>query len=972
MPGTAFQLVKKQPVATLNLEVQEYLHEPTGARHFHMQSNDGNNAFLVAFPTVPQDSTGVAHILEHTSLCGSRRYPVRDPFFMMIRRSLNTFMNAFTASDWTAYPFASQNRKDFDNLLEVYLDAVFFPNLNELDFSQEGHRVEFEDPKDASTPLVYKGVVFNEMKGAMSSPVSQLWQELQSNLFPTTTYHYNSGGDPAVIPSLGYEQLKRFHAEHYHPSNAIFMTYGDFPVSAHQAKMEKLALSSFQRGEFDLSIPDERRYDKPVEIETAYALDDDNEELRDKTHVVLGWLLGRTIDPREVLSVELLTGVLLDNSASPLRQALETSDLGTAPSEVCGLDDSLSEGVFSAGLEGAEPQNAQAIEQLILDVLNDVADKGVPAEQVESVLHQIELSQREVGGGRFPYGLQLMMRALPMVLHGGEATAALDIDSVLAELREDIKHPNFIKDLTQRWLLDNPHRVRLTMKPDPELSNQRLAQERARLQKLKDTMDDTQKSKVVELAAVLKERQEAEDDPELLPKVTLADVPADIKIPESAHDDVNGMPATWFAQGTNGLVYQQIVVELPALDAETTAELPLFCDCLTEVGVGNLDYLSVQRRQAAVTGGLSARASVRPTIDDVHDVSGYFVIAGKALVRNQRPVTELLEQTLETARFDELPRLRELIAQMRAYRESQVTDSGHAFAMKAATAGMSPCGALAHEWDGLLSIRHLKTLDKALDEKAGLEAFAQRLEHIRDLVRQAPRRALVVAEETQHEQFKTTLGEHWHQASVNGHRPFAFENGNGAAQVRQAWETSTQVNYCATAYPAVAQDHPDAAALSVLGPFLRNGYLHRTIREQGGAYGGGANFNADAGAFRFFSYRDPRLGGTLEDFDAAAEWLQTANHPQRSLEEAILGVVADIDRPGSPAGEAINTFHSSLHGRTPERRRIFRQRILKISLEDLKRVGDTYLQADKASTAVIGNHETLQESSGLGLERQKL
>ena len=534
MIHSAFDLLRSEAIPSLNLTVEEYHHRVTNARHFHLNSKDSNNAFIVAFPTVPQDSTGVAHILEHTTLCGSRRYPVRDPFFMMIRRSLNTFMNAFTASDWTAYPFATQNRKDFDNLLQVYLDAVFFPRLDPLDFAQEGHRIEFSDPNAPNSALIYKGVVYNEMKGAMSSAERQIWQTLQSKLFPTTTYHYNSGGDPMKIPELSYQQLKEFHAKHYHPSNATFMTYGTFPVEEHQQQIEECALRHFEQEPLDFGIPAERRYTAPLEVQASYSLEGE-EDLTRKTHVVLGWLLGKSTDPWEMMSTELLAGVLLDNSASPLRQALETTDLGTAPSELCGLDDDTQEAMFVCGLEGTEPENAKAIEQLILGVLQEVAIKGVPIAQVEAVLHQLELSQREVGGGRFPYGLQLMAKSLPMVIHGGDPVSVLNIDSILNELRTKIQDPEFIKTRTRQLLLDNPHRVRLTMTPDKELSVKQAAAEAERLAAIAASMSKTEKTRILELAAALKSRQESKDDPEILPKVGLEDVPAEIKIPEGVY-----------------------------------------------------------------------------------------------------------------------------------------------------------------------------------------------------------------------------------------------------------------------------------------------------------------------------------------------------------------------------------------------------------------------------------------------------
>jgi Zn-dependent M16 (insulinase) family peptidase len=967
MPHSAFDLLRREAIVSLNLTVEEYRHRVTNARHFHLDSKDSNNAFIVAFPTVPQDSTGVAHILEHTSLCGSRRYPVRDPFFMMIRRSLNTFMNAFTASDWTAYPFATQNRKDFDNLLQVYLDSVFFPLLDPLDFAQEGHRMEFSDPNTSHSKLIYKGVVYNEMKGAMSSPERQIWQRLQSTLFPTTTYHYNSGGDPTVIPELTYQQLKEFHAKHYHPSNATFMTYGTFPVEEHQQKIEQCALRYFEREPLDFRIPPERRYTAPVEIQSVYSLVGED-DLSRKSHVILGWLLGESTDPWEMMSTELLAGVLLDNSASPLRQALETTDLGAAPSELCGLDDDTREAVFVCGLEGTEPENAEAIEQLILGVLNEVATKGVPTAQVEAVLHQLELSQREVGGGRFPYGLQLMAKALPMIIHGGDPVSVLNIDPILGELRAKIQDPEYIKSRTRQLLLDNPHRVRLTMTPDNKLSIKQAAAEAEKLAAIAARMSEVEKTRILELAAALKTRQESKDDPEILPKVGLGDIPANIKIPEGQPEQDNSAKITWFDQGTNGLIYEQIVVDLPALDKDLLDCLQLFCAFITEVGCGKRDYLQSQAWQASVTGGLSAQTSVRAKVDDIQTITGLFVLAGKALARNAKSLTEILQETFSQARFDELDRLRELVAQLRAQQEAHAIGQGHALAMTAASAGMGPCGALAHRWSGLEAVRQIKALDKALANPAELSAFATRLQRLQDAIAACPIQFLVVSEATEQQGIHAALATQWAGISKANKDSSRFKPNPVEHTVQQVWTTNTQINFCAKAYQTVPQSHLDAPVLLVLGPFLRNGFLHRVIREQGGAYGAGANYNADTAAFRFFSYRDPHLVTTLTEFDNALEWLQTEAHQPHQLEEAILNVISDIDRPDSPAGEAIGTFFSSIHGRTPKQRRRFRQKVLEVTLNDLKRVASQYLHPVVASTAVITDSQTAEQHRDLGLE----
>lgn len=960
-----FTLIQRESVPALRLTVESYRHDATGARHFHLAADDPHNAFLVAFLTVPEDSTGVAHILEHTALCGSRRYPVRDPFFMMLRRSLQTFMNAFTSSDWTAYPFASQCRKDFFNLMDVYLDAAFFPNLDAMDFSQEGFRVELADGADAASPLVFKGVVFNEMKGAMSSPARVLWDHMAAAVFPTITYHHNSGGDPEAIPDLTWEQLRAFHAKHYHPSNAIFMTYGDITATEHQALFQERVLQHFQPLAIDFHVPDERRYQQPLQIEECYALDGEGEALQGKTFIQLGWLLDKAIDLDTLLKAHLLSGVLLDNSSSPLLHALETTNLGAAPSPFCGLDDSLRELMFGCGLEGSEPERADEVEALIMEVLTRVAREGVEPERTEAVLHQLELSRREIGGDGFPYGLKVMLNALPAALHGGDAVRMLALDPVLDQLREEIKDPEFIKDLARTWLVDNPHRVRLVLRPDAGLQQERLAREAARLAAIKAAMAPEEVAEVNRRAEALKARQEQEDNPEILPKVELSDIPADLAIPGGESRPVAGVPCTWFNQPTNGLIYHQIVTPLPRLSDELTDILPLFASCLVEVGCGGHDYLTTQAWQSAVSGGVGASASVRGQVDDASGYTGSFVVSSKALARNQGAMVHLLGETFNTPRFNELDRLRELVAQMRSTAELKVTDNGHVLAMSAALSGMSPAAALANRWGGLVAIKRLKELDQALARVEGPAQLAAQFEELAALIRQLPRQLLVVAEEEHFPALEQSLAKHW-QAPVSG-ASVDLAIPLGASQVRLGWAVPTQVNFCVKAYPAVTYTHADAPVLNVLGEFLKNGYLHRAIREQGGAYGSGAGYDSDACAFRFHSYRDPRLSETLADFDRAVAWVLETRHESRVLEEAILGVISAIDRPGSPAGEARRAFHDAIHGRTAERRRAYRQGVLNTTLDDLRRVAGRYLLPERASVAVVSNQGTLASHPELEL-----
>lgn len=964
---SSFEWLRTEAIESLHILVSEYRHKTTGAMHYHLAADNDENVFMVALRTVPTDSTGVAHILEHTVLCGSEKYPVRDPFFMMIRRSLNTFMNAMTSSDWTAYPFASKNRKDFDNLLAVYLDAVFFSRLDPLDFAQEGHRLEFADPQNPDSDLVYKGVVYNEMKGAMSSATSVLWDQVTRYLFPNVTYHHNSGGDPESIPDLTYEQLKAFYDTHYHPSNAVFMTYGNIPAHELQQEFHDKALFRFQKLNRHIEVPDEKRYSAPLKIETAYSHAPEEEEtieqaVEEKTHIVLGWLLGHSTDLESQLKAHLMSDILLDNSAAPLRRLLETGNLGAAPSPLCGLEDSNREMTFMCGIEGSSPAKADELEQKVLEVLRDVAQNGVPQARLEAALHQLELSQREIGGDHYPYGLQLMMAAVSSAIHRGDPVKLLNLDPVLKKLHDDIKQPGYIQQLVQEWLLDNPHRVRIVMKPDAELEQRREAQLKKQLANVKAALNAQQKQQLVEQAAALQARQQREEDESILPKVGLEDVPAQTPMPPFSTLDLKSGKHSLYARGTNGLVYQQVFYDLPTLADEQLQLLPLFSHFVGELGAGDDDYLTIQERMSAVSGGIHGFSVMRGLIDNEQTVKGLMGYSGKALKRNANALADLMHQIIEQPRFDELERLKELVAQQRARQEQSITGQGHALAMVAASSGMNPAARISHQVGGLAGIRAIKQLDHGLSVNGKLTEFSAQLAQLAHILKSGQRQFLIVAEQDATETTARYLDSIWQPASNAPVQGLALHEIR--EQVRQAWFTNTQVNFCAKAYPTVPSDHPDAAALTVLGGFLRNGYLHRAIREQGGAYGGGASQESNIAAFRFYSYRDPRLNETLQDFDTSVEWLLGRDHGYQPLEEAILGVIGALDKPASPAGEAKQAFQSRYFGRDDEFQKRFRERVLTTTVADLKRVAETYLKPEKASTAVI-SHKNAWEAAGL-------
>ena len=963
----AFQLVRQHHVEALDILVSEYKHKVTGAMHYHLATDHDENVFLVAFRTQPMDSKGEAHILEHTALCGSEKFPVRDPFFLMIRRSLNTFMNAFTAADWTAYPFATQNKKDFQNLLEVYMDAAFAANLNPLDFAQEGIRIELEDGQP-----VYKGVVFNEMKGAMSSPSDQLYHQLAHHLFPKTTYHYNSGGDPKDIPDLSYEELLTFYKSHYHPSNAIFMTFGDQSAYHLQEQFEKLALSKFTKGETIYS-KEEQRLTAPIEVQETYAVD--AEDLKDKTYHILSWLLPKTSDVKLRLGMRLVEGILLENSASPLRHYLETCGYAQSTGPIMGVDDSNYEMTFYCGVQGSNPEHAEAFRQGVLNILQDVASKPIDKDMVDAILHQIELHQREISGDGTPYGLTLILNGLGSAIHHNDPIHAWDVDTVIAEVKEELKDPMWLSNLIQVHLLDNPHRVQMTLVPDANKSALEAQEEKARLAKIGAALTDADKAEIIAQTEALKVRQETPDDLDLLPKVGLEDIPAELPIVQGQLREIicNGIdtPLNLYHAGTNGIYYQQVLIQIP----DQIVKSPYFnllSVLMGEVGAGEYDYLQLQQLQTAVSGGLGMGASLRSKTDDKGQISAWLTLTTKSLT-DRFDAIGLLKLAFEQLRFDEKDRIIELLQQRKTRWASRLSGSGHSYAMQIASRQMSALAKRDYDNTGLGALNWLGDLvAKIENDEVAYDEFIEELKSIHRGLMLAPKQFLLVCEEHHSERLVEEVQIVWDKLSVDQAPVYLSKVEQDDSHADQAWLIQANVQFCASAYQAVEVSHPDAAPLMVLAGYLRNGFLHSAIREKGGAYGGGASYDGNACSFRFYSYRDPRLAETFQDFEASLDWLLNKEQHAYQLEEAILGLVSSMDKPGSPAGEAITACYALLHGRTPAFRKQLRERLLNVTIDDLKRVTQTYLVEQKPVKAVVAPIAKKELLEQLGFEIKKV
>ena len=461
-----FVVTKYLPLPELQSTLIEMTHEPSGARVMHIANDDPENLFCLSLRTLPDSSDGVAHILEHTVLCGSAKYPVKDPFFAMTRRSLNTFMNAMTGQDFTCYPASSQVEKDFYNLMEVYLDAVFHPELKHLSFLQEGHRIEFTEAKNPATPLQFQGVVYNEMKGNLSSSDSRLWRAVFKHLFSDLPYAHNTGGDPKEIPTLTHEELIEFHRNFYHPSRCIFFFYGNIPLAKHLDFIIDKALKGVPKLAPIPPLARQTRFPAPIARIEKYPIAE-SESLEKKTILAYAWLTAPVTDPGEVLALSLLDCLLMDNDASPLRIALLRSKLCTQAA--ASLDVEMSEVPYLVVCKGCEPENGDALKDVLLKTLREIAEKPFSKEQIEASLHQLEFERTEINTDEGPFGLTLFMRAVLITQHGSEPENGLLIHTLFKDLRAKLEDPNYLSNLIRHYLIDNTHFLQLTLAPDPQL-----------------------------------------------------------------------------------------------------------------------------------------------------------------------------------------------------------------------------------------------------------------------------------------------------------------------------------------------------------------------------------------------------------------------------------------------------------------------------------------------------------------------
>ncbi|MBF0233311.1 MAG: insulinase family protein [Desulfamplus sp.] len=917
--------------------------------------------------------------------------------------------------------------------MDVYLDAAFFPRIDELSFKQEGHRLEFElsetedetddnsdlaaienrKRKEESTEteestgtedstesqksalrLVYKGVVYNEMKGAMSSPSQVLGRSLMHALYPDTTYSFNSGGEPSDIPTLTHSQLKAFHARYYHPSNAFFYTYGSLPLKKHLDFISTKVLNRFTAIDPDSEVSAQPRWKEPRKVTVPYPLSRD-ENPEKKYQACVAWLTADIKDSFEMLVLDVLEHILIGNSASPLRKKLIDSGLGSALSDGTGFDSDMRDTMFACGLKEIGKDDAEKVEKLIFDTLEDLCATGIAPNLLESAIHQIEFHKKEITNTPHPFGIKILISFAGTWIHGGDPVSCLKFDADLERLKQETANQNgkaggkngktagesgFLERKIREYFLDNPHRVLFVLAPDQEMEEQQNIRIEQELKNILETMTPEQMEKIRKDTETLEALQDAKEEISVLPTLELSDVKPDIEI--ITPDIINNIKAsTCYDKATSDILYFTATAGIGALPLDLKRLVPFFCRAFTGAGTLLRDYAQMAERIDLYTGGIGISPYSGTGFNGSdHNVS-FLSLQGKALNRNIEPLFDITGELMSKYSFSDTARLKNLLLQYRSGMESAIVANGHRYAISLAARDLGISSQIAEMWHGISQFKFIKALTEQPDiaEKlsSDLSAIAAKV-FVRENLKSAiagDRDALLLADHNiarmvdslpagaaiDFRQSIDSLNNVYRQDKVNGSSGDSSDN----CYPFEGWMTSTSVSFVAQAFKTVRMDHPDAPALAAISRILRSLYLHREIREKGGAYGGFAMYNAEEGIFSFASYRDPNIRRTLEVYQNACGFITSGDYTEEDIKEAILQVCADIDKPETPGPASIKAFYRTILGLTDEKRKQFKESLLGLDRQSIINVAEKYftISDDQKGTAVISSREQLESAN---------
>ncbi|KAL7953335.1 Metalloenzyme, LuxS/M16 peptidase-like protein [Trichoderma compactum] len=947
-PGSklhGFTIVRAKHVPELELTALQLQHDKTGADYLHIARDDTNNVFSIGFKTNPPDDTGVPHILEHTTLCGSDKYPIRDPFFKMLPRTLSNFMNAMTASDHTFYPFATTNGQDFKNLMSVYLDATLHPLLKQSDFQQEGWRIGPENPSaetEDGKKLVFKGVVYNEMKGQMSDAGYLYYIRFHDHIFPDIN---NSGGDPQKITDLTYEQLKNFHAENYHPSNAKLFTYGDMPLADHLREVDA-RLQAFEKIAKDKVIHLPIELNGPKEVTLHGPLDPLVAPDRQyKTSV--SWITGDTTDVVESFSVSLLSTLLMDGYGSPLYRGLIEAGMGADWSPNAGYDSYAKRGIFSIGLTGVQESDVPKVKGKIQEILRDARNKGFDQGKIDGTLHQLELSLKHKTSN---FGYSMLNRLKPKWFNGSDPFDSLAWNDTIAAFQAKMAEGGYLEGLMDKYLL-NDNTLTFTMAPSASFGDDLIAEEQARLSsKIQDAVN---KAGDEESARLQFEKQEQDllveqnktntEDLSCLPTVYVKDIPRSTE-PTVVRDEVaEGIPIQWREAPTNGLTYFRAINTLEHLPDDLRELIPLFTDSIMRLGTKDMTMEQLEDLIKLKTGGVSVGYHSTPSPTDFTQSSEGIIFTGMALDRNVPVMYDLLRRLVQETDFDSPEaslRIRQLLQASADGVVNDIASSGHRFAMGHAESSLTRSAWLRQQVGGLSQVRLVTSLT-GRPESDRLEDVISKLKKIQTfaLTSGKMRTALTCGTENVQENlnslktFTGALSREVSGVARSSPSPLARDS-------KAFFPLPYQVYYGGLSVATTSYTSPEGAPLQILAQLLTHKHLHHEIREKGGAYGGGAYSKALDGLFGFYSYRDPNPQNTLGIMRNTGRWAMEKEWSDRDLEEAKISVFQGVDAPKSVNQEGMARF---LSGITDEMKQKKREQLLDVTKQQVRDVAQKFL-----------------------------
>jgi presequence protease len=965
----AFNLVREETISELNSVAKLYEHKRTGARLLSVINNDENKVFSINFRTTPKDSTGVAHILEHSVLNGSQKYPVKEPFVELLKGSLATFVNAFTMPDKTCYPVASQNVQDFYNLIDVYMDAVLHPLLSEQTLMQEGWHYEINEPGE---PLTYKGVVFNEMKGAYSSPDGVLDTRILQSLFPKHTYGVDLGGDPSHIPDLTYENFRQFWETYYHPSNAFIFFYGDDDPDMRLKLMEGY-LKGYKRKKVKSSVPKVKPFKRPKKVEFPYDAGDD-QEIDKKHYLVINWKLPDTSDPVLNYSLRILGHILIGTPASPLRKALLDSGLGEDLAGI-GMETELRHLIFSTGLKGTRKRHAKRIEKLIFDTLESLSRNGIDPDTVAASMNTVEFRLRENNTGSFPVGIALMRRVLTTWLHDEDPFKLLSFEGPLNEIKQRLASgQGYFESSIQTHLLDNVHRTTLRLKPDPELGRRLGEEEQTRLAGIRATLSEHQVNRLVETTRELKQRQETPDSVqalETLPVLRLQDLEKKSRSIPIQVLEMQDTKVLYHDLFTNGILYLDLGFDLHMLPAELIPLTEIFGRALFELGTVQEDDVKFSQRMGKSTGGIHTDAVSTSTLGSDDTVLRLFV-RGKATVRQAGELLDIIKDALLTANFDNRERLKQMVLEEKAGMEASLVPGGARFVNMRLRAQFGESGWATDQMKGIGYLFALRELSSDIDKK--WKSVLKKFEALRELL--IHRGALIAnvtldAENWKdvHSQFDTFLAG-LPQNAVSP-TPLVIQS----SIRREGLTIPAQVNYVGKAANLYDLGYQYDGSVEVINGYLRLTHLWEKIRVQGGAYGAYVVFDDRSGVLSYISYRDPNILETIASFDKSAEFLKgldSSRLTDNELTKAIIAAIGDLDAYQLPDAKGYTSMLRYLTHRTEEFRQKTRDEILSTNGEDFIAFGEVLEKVAQSNAVTVLGSQNAIESANVGLEVTKV